>query len=103
MSAEADTHVQNLKQHGYVVFQLMTANEIQAAKKHVESKCPNSSSTSRVSNPVLGTSAVASFFGHSQHRCNDMQISKEQEWDPGTTFSTALLSSYQLAASSWHN
>ncbi len=42
MTAEADTHVQNLKQHGYVVFQLMTPNDVQAAKQHVESKRSNS-------------------------------------------------------------
>ncbi|DBA89954.1 TPA: hypothetical protein ACH3X2_004442 [Trebouxia sp. C0005] len=35
MIAEPDLHVQNLKQHGYVVFQLMTPNDAQAAKQHV--------------------------------------------------------------------
>jgi len=44
MTAEADALVQNLKQHGYVVFQLMTPNEVQAAKQHVYSKCSNSNS-----------------------------------------------------------
>jgi hypothetical protein len=83
MTAEADALLQNLKQHGYVVFQLMTPNEVQAAKQHVYSKCSNSNSiwgiTSRVSNPVLGTSAGASTFKNSQHHRNDMQISKGQE------------------------
>ena len=44
MTAEADTHVQNLKQQGYVVFQLMTPGDAQAAKQHVYSKCSNSNS-----------------------------------------------------------
>ncbi|DBA79812.1 TPA: hypothetical protein ACH3X1_008473 [Trebouxia sp. C0004] len=35
MTAEADIRVQNLKQHGYVVFQLMTPDDAQAAKQHV--------------------------------------------------------------------
>ena len=44
MTAEADMHVQNLKQHGYAVFQLLTPNDAQAAKQHVYSECPNSNS-----------------------------------------------------------
>lgn len=37
MATEADRRLQHLKEHGYVVFQLMSLTEAQIAKQHIQS------------------------------------------------------------------